>query len=53
MELNLDVKQMVPHRREGQLKHTLDTYGKIKQPFDQDKGAGPQGSQVQIPAHFL
>ena len=43
-ELNLDLKERVPHRREGQLKHTLDAYGEVEQSFDQDKGAGLGGA---------
>lgn len=48
-ELNLDLKQRVPHRAEGQLKYTLDAYGEIEQSFDQEKEArlGEDGLQFQ------
>lgn len=38
-ELNLDLKQRVPCRTEGQLKYTLDFYGEVEQSFDQEKEA--------------
>lgn len=47
-ELNLDLKQRVPHRKEGQLKHTVDAYGEVEQSFDQDKGAGLRGAGFQF-----
>lgn len=47
-ELNLDLKQRVPHRTEDQLKHTLDTYGEVEQSFDQEKQARLWGDGLQF-----
>lgn len=46
-ELNLDLKQRVPCRTEGQLKYTLDFYGEVEQSFDQEKEARFRGDGLQ------
>lgn len=52
-ELNLDLKQRVSHRTEGQLKYTVDAHGEVEQSFDQEKKIKTQGRRAPIPAHFL
>lgn len=47
-ELNLDLKQRVPHRAKSQLKHTLDAHGEAEQSFDQEKGARLRGDGLQF-----
>lgn len=48
IELNLDLKQRVPHRAEGQLKYTLDAYGEVEQLFDQEKEARVGGDGLKF-----
>lgn len=47
-ELNLDLKQRVPHRTEGQLKCTLDAHGEVEQSFDQEKESRLRGDELQF-----